>query len=133
MGPMGPKGDPASFDVLVVDVPQKAWVYSDLFDNNYFSATVKMPEITEDVFDEGVIMVYRTYDFDGKNPSQVALPYVRLNEEITATDEFFYTETVDYEYGIGTMNFYYTVSDFIYELEPAFVPDAMQFRVVILY
>lgn len=132
-GPEGPEGPAASFDIVQLNVPANAWKYSGEIDNNYFCATVKVPELTEDAFDYGVVSMYRTYNYDKEDASQIVLPYVRLCEEVTDTDTFFYTETVDYEYGIGWVNIYYTVSDFIYEVDPSFAPVAMQFRLVIAY
>lgn len=132
-GPMGPEGPAASFDIVMLEVPAKAWVYSGQTDNNYFCATVEVPELTEDAFDFGVISAYRTYNYDSNDASQIALPYVRLCEEVYDTETFYYTETVDYEYGIGWVNIYYTVSDFIYEVDPTYAPVDMQFRLVIAY
>lgn len=132
-GPVGPEGPAASFDILLLDVPADAWEYSGTTDNNYFCATVEVPELTEEAFDYGVISMYRTYNYDKSDASQVALPYVHLAEEKTEEGTFYYTETVDYEYGIGWVNIYYTVSDFIYEWDPTFAPVDMQFRLVIAY
>lgn len=132
-GPEGPQGASAEFDILKLDVPAKAWQYSGQDDNNYFCATVEVPELTEDAFDYGVVSLYRTYNYDSFDASQIVLPYVRLCEEVADTDTFFYTETIDYEYGIGWVNIYYTVSDFIYEWDSKFAPVDMQFRMVIAY
>lgn len=135
MGPQGPKGEDgsANFEAIILDVPENAWVYSELPDNNYFCATIQVPEITEDVFDFGMINVYRTYNFDTADASQIVLPYVRLCEEIDGSDVFYYTEAVDYEYGIGWINIYYTVSDFLYEDDLNYKPVAMKFRCIITY
>lgn len=131
MGPQGPQGEAASFDIVIVNVPENSWKYSGLVDNNFFCATVDVPELTEEAFDYGIISMYRTYNYDKSDASQIALPYVRLNEELVGKDYVFYTETIDYEYGIGWVKIYYTVSDFIYEIDPSFNPQAMQFRLVI--
>ena len=121
-------------DNVLIDVPRTSWEYSNIDYNNYFFATVDMPEITKTAFRKGLIKVYRVYDFDKDNGAQIELPYVRLNEEYIGDDYWvFYTETVDYEFGVGTMTIYYTVSDFNYEIDESFVPEAMQFRCVIMY
>ena len=135
----GDKGEPgrngaASIQIVVINVPQESWQYSDAGSNNYFFATVDMPEIPETVFDGGLIKMYRTFNYDTKNATQMEMPYIRHSEMQNQAGEWiFYTETVDYEFGIGTITVYYTASDFDYELDNTFVPEAMQFRCVIMY
>lgn len=120
-------------DNIIINVPQKSWQYAGANDNNFFYATVPMKEITEDVFDGGLVKVYRTYNYDSADATQAELPFVLLKEESVDGGKVFYTETVDYEFGIGSITFYYTVSDFIYEYDPGFVPEAMQFRCVVMF
>lgn len=141
VGPQGEPGMPGrdgkdgpTIKNIVVNVNKEHWQYTNNNNNNCFFATVDMPEITENVFDYGIVKVYRLYDFDSSNATQIELPYVRHKEEQnTAGDWIFYTETVDYDYGIGKMTIYYTESDFNYELDQTFIPEAMQFRCSILY
>lgn len=118
---------------VLITVKQGDWNYSYQDNNNYFYASVDMPEITGHVFDKGIVKMYRVYDFKGSNPSQVEMPYVRLKEtSIGGGNWAFYTETVDYEYTIGSLNIYYTASDFDYEIDETFVPETMQFRCVVM-
>lgn len=123
------------FESILINVPQKSWNYTNDDSNNYFYATVDMPEITEYAFDNGLIKVYRTYNFDTNNPTQIELPYVRPMERYFPDDDFweFYTEQIDYEYGIGTMTLFFTMSNFDYELDESLIPENMQFRCVIGY
>lgn len=119
---------------VLINVTQNTWVYSNVDNNNYFYATVNMPEITEDVFDYGIVKMYRVFNYEYPDASQIELPYIRHNEYHVGGDNWaFYTETVDYEFGIGNMTIYYTASDFDYEIDQTFVPDAMQFRCVICW
>ena len=120
---------------ILINVPQNAWNYTNDDNNNYFFASVDMPEITENVFDNALIKVYRTYNFDSSNPTQIELPYVRSFERYWPDEDAweFYTESVDYEYGIGTMSFFFTMSNFDYELDESLIPEQMQFRCVIAY
>lgn len=119
-----------------VKVPNSSWNYSNATDNNYFYAEVNMPEITEDVFDNGMIKMYRTYNYDNADASQIELPYVRPIQYFDApTGQWFsYTEHVDYEFFIGKLMIFYTVSDFYYgtdsHLDP---PGEMRFRIVTIY
>lgn len=131
-----PRKAGASSNVIAftMHVNQADWLYSDMDNNNYFWASFDMPEITEDVFDNGLIKIYRTYDYTSDNPVQLELPQVRHAEWYNSSyDEWcFYTETIDYEIGIGSVTVFYTASDFDYELDESFIPDDMQFRCVII-
>ena len=124
----------ATIRTVIVNVPQESWAYSDLKSNNYFSATVNVPEITEDAFDYGLIKTYRLFDYDKSTASQIEMPYIRLKEyfDNRVDDWNFFTEEVDYEIGIGTITIFYTVSDFDYELDESFIPEDMQFRCVVM-
>ncbi len=126
-------------DAILINVTQASWNYTNVNDNNYFYATVDVPEITEKLFDNGVVKMYRTFDFDKASASQMEMPYTRQWEYKTGQKDSqgrdiygFYTEQVDYEYTIGGITIYYTVSDFDYEIDQKFVPEAMQFRCVVM-
>lgn len=129
------EGCKCSSESVLITVKASDWIYSDMQNNNYFYATVNMPEITSDVFKTGLIKMYRTYNFGQSDGVQIEMPYSRHIEELVdpATDEWaFYTESLDYEIGIGTITICYTQSDFNYELDETFYPDGMQFRCVIM-
>lgn len=121
-------------ETVLINVAKTDWSYTNTSSNNYFYASVNMPEITESVFDTGLVKMYRVYNFDKTTASQIELPFVRHSEycDYVTGNWLFYTETVDYEFYIGKMLIYYTASDFDYELDESFVPDAMQFRCVIM-
>jgi len=126
-------GASSGTQTVLINVAQDKWQYSNLDNNNYFVATVDMPEITERVFERGLIKVYRTYDFNSSDARQIELPNVAHKEVFFNGQWVFYTETVDYEIGVGKIFIYFTANDFDYELNEEFVPDAMQFRAVIMY
>lgn len=123
---------------LEINRDKGEWQYTGLKDNNYFFAKFDMPEIDSNVYNNGTVQVYREQDYTTNNPIQTPLPTVRLSE-YSVEDEngnvtwYNYTETVDYEYGRGTLTIFYTVSDFDYELDETFVPETMRFRVVLLW
>lgn len=124
------------FETVLINVNGRDWQYSNIENNNYYMATVNMPEITGPVFKEGLVKMYRVYNWGTNNASQVEMPFTRHNEECIdpiAGEWVFYTETVDYEFSPGIMSIFYTVSDFDYELNPSFVPENMTFRCVIMY
>lgn len=129
----------ASIKTVIVNVPRKSWEYSYKDSNNYFYATVDIPEITEDAFDYGLVKMYRLFDYDKSTAAQVEMPYIRHNEWTPGDEDgdgyddwYFYSEQVDYEIGIGYIFIRYSVSDFDYELDESFIPEDMQFRCVVM-
>lgn len=119
---------------IMIDVPKSSWNYTNKADNNYFYATVKVPELSERAFDQGMVKVYRVYHWDRTDASQVPLPYTHMAEAQTESGDWvFYSEMVDYEFTIGGITIFFTASDFDYELDSKFVPDAMKFRCVVMY
>lgn len=120
---------------IIIKVPLAYWEYSRLDNNNFYFATVDVPELTGGVCNSGLVKMYRVYG-DTKNPeAQVELPYMRMKEEYVdeADDWAFYSEMVDYEFSVGKMTIFYTLSDFLYELDPGVIPEEMNFRCVIMY
>lgn len=102
------------------------------YNNNFFFASVRVPEITENVFDYGEVQAYIVYDRNTKDPMQHLLPYVRHNEEQLPDSSWsYYTETVDCTHGIGWIEFNYRASDFAYEDNVNINPNRMDFRIVI--
>jgi len=122
-----------SYKIVNITVPKESWSYSDQDDNNYFTAEIDVPELSEEAFDGGILNVYRTFNFDKSNASQQLLPSVRLLEEKVGNDMYRYTESIDYEYGIGWLNIYYTLSDFVYDQTLEYDPGDMTFRLVLVY
>lgn len=136
-GPQGPAGKDGFVNYKIIDlqVNQNEWGYSNMPDNNYFTALFDIPELTQHIYDNGLIQVYREYNTGTTDAVQQLLPMTRHKEyQIEGTGEWgFFTETVDYEYGLGFLNIFYTASDFDYELDKTFVPESMHFRLVIMW
>ena len=65
---------------IPVQINQNEWKYTDFDNNNYFYATISMPEITGEIYQHGNIMVYREYDTGTAQATQTPLPYVRHKE-----------------------------------------------------
>ena len=116
-----------------VSVPASKWQYSNLGNNNYFYAFVEVPEITKTIFDKGEVKAYLVQDrHDNYYARKNLLPYVMHKETTDLNgDWIFYTETVDFTYGIGWVEFNFRASDFAYELNTAINPEGMEFDVVI--
>ncbi len=115
-------------------VPENSWKYSNINNNNYFYATVDAPEITQSVFDSGIVKIYRVFNTGSTYPCQMEMPYVRHNEVSLGDDQWaFYTETVDYEFSVGSITVFYTASDFEYEVDESINPVMMEFRCAVMY
>lgn len=126
--------------VVPVVVNAQDWKYTqmgdnDQFNNNYFYAGVNMPEITEEVFDAGEVKAYVVYDRMSVNKARKhLLPYVLHVEELLMDNEWvFYTQTIDFTYGIGWAEFNFRMSDFAYEEDVTINPPSMEFDIVITY
>lgn len=125
---------PYTIKTVAIDVPQEAWQYSNFENNNYFYATVSMPELNQTAFKTGMIKMYRVFDAKLKTEYQMELPYTRHTEAKDEMGEkYFFTETIDYDFGVGDVNIYYTVNNFSYEQDWLFTPEPMDFRLVIMY
>jgi hypothetical protein len=127
-------------EVIRVSVSANDWKYTQLdetdqYNNHYFYAGVDMPEITADVYDNGEVKAYWVYNRqDSYNTYKQLLPYVLHKEDILESGErFFYTETVDFIYGIGWAEFSFRASDFAYEDNVNINPTGMDFDIVITY
>lgn len=129
-----------SMDIINLDVPVSSWNYSisaaeesnpELkYQGNYFWAELPVAMLTNQACMEGMVKVYKV---NTQRSTQVELPYTAHKEiyDSARGTRYFYTETIDYEFGEGVIFIYYSVSDFDYELDPQFIPEAMKFRCVI--
>ena len=139
-GPEGPVGPAGSVNVKIIDLSASGsqWQYTNDNNNNYYMASFDMPEITQEIYDNGVVQVYREYDTGTANAVQLLLPNTRHKEYAFTNDEgetqwAFFSETTDYEYGIGRLNVFFTASDFGYEDDSSIVPEDMHFRCVLMW
>ena len=146
-GPQGPAGSGTVVTVVDIDVPADRWVYSDIAEtddnpgNNYFYANIPDMEdvITKEIYDGGLIKIYREFDTGTSYATQIELPHVSHQEYWYNIDGDpnnyvgLYTETIDYQFGIGSLVIYYTASDFEYEVDETIAPVGMHFRCVIMY
>ena len=146
MGPQGPAGRDGkdgkdglvNFQILDFEVKQNGWNYSGPAnstdrDNNYFYCTFDIPKLTADIYDNGVVAAYIEYGTGTADAVQHQLPLVQHIEMEDAGTMYFYTATTDYEYGVGQISFFYTLSDFYYEVDVNELPPAAHFRVVLMW
>ena len=138
-GPQGEPGRDGLVNSKIIDfqIDQNEWSYSDIKNNNYFYGAIPVPELTNDIYDNGIIKVYREYNTGTNNKSQVELPYTNFVEySETVNNETlwgFYQEHVYAEYAVGSVTIFYLASDFDYELNTSFVPEAMHFRMIMMW
>ena len=145
----GDKGDPGlgmNWRIINIPVHSADWIYTYEVnpyyaqqDNNYFYASYNVPAIDDFIFTEGSVHAYVVYS-NGAEDVQRPLPYVTHNEAFvtdSAGNELrtFFTETYDFAYGVGWVEFNYHVSDFAYEdtipMNPEMRPTPMKFRLVL--
>ena len=122
----------ATMKTITVRVKATDWKYSNQGNNNYFYAGVDVLEITSAVFEKGEVKAYLVKDRDDSYYARKhALPYVLHKEDYINDNWVFYTETVDFTYGIGWAEFNFRASDFAYEEDVNINPEAMEFDIVI--
>ena len=92
-------------------------------DEGYFQAVLEVPEITRNVIEQGVVMVYRRFN-DGGSVIWTPLPAQRTEK---TEDGLYYTTFVDFEYSLGRVNIFVTATD----LYAGATPGDMSFRVAI--
>ena len=132
-GPQGPAGaDGAGVNWKIADLNVTQWDYSNYSDNNYFYAKFSVPALTSYVFNDGNVNGYILLQENGET-IQHSLPYVLPIYEKGTDQTFFFTRTVDFVYGVGWVQIELRESDFDYEVNTSYVPDPMNFRIVMTY
>lgn len=117
---------------ITIRVKATDWQYTNQSNNNYFYSGVDVPEITSSVFEYGEVKAYLVKDRgDNYYARKHALPYVIHKEEYLNGNWIFFTETVDFTYGKGWVEFNFRASDFAYEENLSINPEAMEFDIVI--
>ena len=130
----------ATLKTIRVKVKANEWSYTqqgatDQFNNNYFYAGFDVPEINKEVFDNGEVKAYAVFDRQYTSKARKhLLPYVLHVEELNEYGKWIYfTETYDFTYGLGWVEFNFRTSDFAYEDNIDINPPAMEFDIVITY
>jgi len=107
------------------------------YDNHYYYAGYNIAQLSNFIFTDGNVQVYLVEKNSNGEEMQRPLPFSRHHETWKGDTTLTYTETYDYFYGVGWIEFNYTASDFAYEYshgtEPACHPDSKQFRVVMTW
>jgi len=115
-------------------VMQADWKWDAQTEQFYYS--FNLPYLTQDVYDFGTITISREFNPNTKDAYQVALPmstYLYENLIDTVTGEVstvYYTQHIDYRYGVGYVDIQLTNSDYYYEAQN---PESMLFRLQMVY
>lgn len=111
----------SKWHVIELPVNTNDWVAIPNQNNvNCYTVNFNVPELKQNVFQDGLVVCYQYYD--GR---QINLPSVRHYQD----GEFFWTQTIDYEYYVGGVQIFLTNSDFYYDEKPG----NMLFVLQILY
>ncbi len=131
-GPMGPPGEPGddasgvAWDVIFLEAPNGDWQRNVDQDGNFLSYSISfdVPEIDDFVFDEALVVCY-ALEGDKQRDLPMTRPYLAEAEDGSLVPYF---EEIDYDYGIGEVTIYSTISDY-YDMG---APEGLNFRLVII-
>lgn len=144
----GDKGDPGDstqwhVEELVVGTDDSPWDYSQgsndpAVNNNYYFAGFNVPALTSSIYLNGNITCYVIFNYDLPSEESHPLPYVRhIETPVTnadgSTSLVYYTETLDYVFGSGWVEFQFRASDFAYESDAQITPPVCHFRMVLTW
>lgn len=118
----GQDGLDTQFKNITLTVGQQNWTkFNEPLANSplYYACSFDVPEITEEVFTNGVVICY--VNLAG---AQQLLPYVCHYQD---TESNQWTRTIDCQIAVGKLTVFVTASDFFDE-----VPEAMSFHLAIL-
>ncbi|MFC5271764.1 hypothetical protein [Adhaeribacter terreus] len=95
-GPMGPPGPPGNANVISTEhITLNTWRYSNQF--NWYSADINVPEISADIADFGLVMVYQRIA-NGPNPVWIPLPDTYGN--VTTNFDFYRGGVTVYSFNV---------------------------------
>jgi len=132
----------ANWKIVDCNVGYSQWRYTGddkggkQYANNYFYASFDLSQITSFIFTDGNVQVYLVEKNSYGEETQRPLPFTRHKEAWDSLGNCTqYTETYDYFYGVGWMEFNYTASDFKYEDFEGLKdrPEGKNFRVVLTW
>ncbi|MCL2596686.1 MAG: hypothetical protein FWD66_03310 [Paludibacter sp.] len=116
-GPEGPPGkngnNGTNWEIIPFTVRSNQWVeYKDPNGlNRYYSCLINVPEITDFIATQGLVLCYLVYEDD----VQIVLPSVRHYQD---TNGNYWTQTIDFDFEPGDVVVYITNSDFVADWPP---------------
>ncbi len=133
VGPMGEKGEPGEdyWFIKVYTIKSDEWelVMGEDELGSYYMAEVEIPELDEDIYEDGTVFCYMFQNIDGlevQTPLPFTIPYGETNQN---GEELLWTETYAFDFTEGSIGFYVNYSHFYTSNRP---PD-ISYRVVLNY
>lgn len=130
------KGQPFHKKTIDLTVTSAQWDFDQ--SANMFFCHFDIPELTENVYNYAEVSVSHEYNSGKNNAYQVALPETiyKVEEEVDTDgkptgNKFYYQQHLDYAYGVGFVEVFCTISDFVYP--EGWTPDPMLFRMQMSY
>jgi len=127
MGPQGQPGDESYWYTTSFTVNSSAWRLEGQPDelNSYFYYDKAVPQLTNNIFNGGIVLLY----LQAANNIKNVMPYVLHLGDEDHLGEFFWTQTYDYDFEQGNIRIYVTYSDFMTSRRP----DTETFSLILLY
>ena len=122
--------DPTVKKTIDLKVKGNQWDIDSVDHKCFYFCHFDVPELTKDVYNYGEISVNREYNSGTEYAYQVALPETTYCVDTIAGNPYYYTQHVDYAYGIGFVEVFVTISDYYYD---EYVPETMLFRLQMTY
>lgn len=95
------------WQIVNVNVKNTDWQWTENQSEGFYSAKLNLPELTENIFDEGAVIGYYKFNINSKT----ALPYAKT---FIGDDGLPFTETYSCDFTLGspsTVTFYLEASD----------------------
>ena len=110
-----------------LNVKASSWIW-DAGANMYY-CHFDLPELTSDIYNYAEVSVNREYNTGSSKAYQVALPETTYLTTVVNNQDYFYQQHLDYAYGVGFVEIFCTISDYVYDQQP----DPMVFRMQLTY
>lgn len=114
---------------LDLHVNSSQWQYTNSQEGGYYYYTFSVPELTETVYNKGVVTCYREYNWGKANAYQINLP--RVFPMVDSGSNEVYQQIVDFSFLVGEVEIVVTNSDMKYDFNTP--PDEMHFRLNMMW
>ena len=130
MGPPGRDGAEPYWFIKTYTINSNQWKLVNGVNelNSFYQAEVRIPELTKDIYEDGIVLCYMFQNVNGTEV-QTLLPYVVPFGEERGDSEYLWTEMFAWDFTPGSIMFYVNYSDFLTDNRP----PTTSFRVVLNY
>lgn len=123
-GPVGPPGEGTNWHVEFIDVRDSEWQVVHDVDGSYYKCEKRLSQLSDYVYEWGTTLGYEFIRYGTNNEVQTLMPFVL---DLIEGNDYTWTETTYFDYGIGYVTFYVQYSDMVTE----FSPGDRHFRIVL--